>query len=209
MCKKTLKIFFPNSVIIWLGLQVINSYCCDINFIDVEADKPISSFRTVPNYSYRLMAFIRHYWFLKNFLHFILSGEWHIITIITNIVRYKSCEIFIQFINRQVIDFIKVRMFLAVSAVHGFLELNFLPEEFFGFTFIKIGSFVGQVFATFATFFTASNSFLNTQDIYYSMFWAVSRNFILQLFRFLHATFATFSIFACYFSQLFRFLHAK
>ena len=39
-------------------------------------------------------------------------------------------------------------------------------------------------------FFTASNSFLNTQDIYNSMFWAVSRNFILQLF-------ATFSIFAC------------
>ena len=32
------------------------------------------------------------------------------------------------------------------------------------------------------------------------MFRAVSQNFILQLF-------ATFSIFACYFSQLFRFLH--
>jgi len=51
-------------------------------------------------------------------------------------------------------------------------------------------------------FFTASNSFLNTQDIYNSMFWAVSRNFILQLF-------ATFSIFACYFSQLFSIFACK
>jgi len=187
---------------------VINSYCCDINFIDVEADKPISSFRTVPNYSYRLMAFIRHYWFLKNFLHFILSGEWHIITIITNIVRYKSCEIFIQFINRQVIDFIKVRMFLAVSAVHGFLELNFLPEEFFGFTFIKIGSFVGQVFATFATFFYSFqqlpkysryilfNVLSCFQEFYIATFSIFACNFC-NFFDFCMLLFATFSIFAC------------
>jgi len=51
---------------------------------------------------------------------------------------------------------------------------------------------LGQVFATFATFFTASDSFLNTQNICSSMFWAVSRKFILQLF-------ATFTIFMCNF----------
>ena len=51
---------------------------------------------------------------------------------------------------------------------------------------------LGQVFATFATFFTASNNFLNTQNTCSSMFWAVSRVVILQLF-------ATFSIFACKF----------
>ena len=50
-------------------------------------------------------------------------------------------------------------------------------------------SLVGQVFATFATFFY---SFLNTQNICSSVLRAVSRNFILQLF-------ATFSIFTCQF----------
>jgi len=45
---------------------------------------------------------------------------------------------------------------------------------------------VGQVFATFATFFY---SFLNTQNICSSVFRDVSRNFILQLFRFLLANF--------------------
>jgi len=35
-------------------------------------------------------------------------------------------------------------MFLTVSAVHGFLELNFLPEEFFGFMFIKLGCHLMQ-----------------------------------------------------------------
>ena len=45
-------------------------------------------------------------------------------------------------------------------------------------------------FASFATFLTASNCFLNTQNMCSSMFWAVSQNFVLQLF-------ATFSIFPC------------
>ena len=39
-------------------------------------------------------------------------------------------------------------------------------------------SSVGQVFATFATFFTALDSFRNTQNVYSTMFQAVSRNFI-------------------------------
>ena len=45
---------------------------------------------------------------------------------------------------------------------------------------------LGQVFATSATFFY---SILNTQNICSSVFRAVSRNFILQLFRFLRANF--------------------
>jgi len=53
-------------------------------------------------------------------------------------------------------------------------------------------SLLGQVFATF--FY----SFLNTQNICSSMFWDVSRNFILQLFRFLRATFY------CNFYQILR-----
>jgi len=46
---------------------------------------------------------------------------------------------------------------------------------------------IGQMFATF---FTASNSFLNTQNICSSMFWAVFKNFLLRIF-------AIFSIFTC------------
>ena len=47
-------------------------------------------------------------------------------------------------------------------------------------------SLLGQVFATF---FTASDSFLNTKNLRSTMFQAVFRNFILQLFSFLRATF--------------------
>ena len=53
---------------------------------------------------------------------------------------------------------------------------------------LSLTSSLGQVFATFATFFTALDSFRNTQNVYSTMFQAVSRNFILQLF----ATFLTF-----------------
>ena len=52
--------------------------------------------------------------------------------------------------------------------------------------------------ASFWNFCTASNSFLNTQSICSSISWAVSRNFILQLFRSLRA------IFYCNFYQVLR-----
>ena len=47
----------------------------------------------------------------------------------------------------------------------------------------------GQVSATYATFFTASGSFLSHKKLYYSMYGAVCLNFILLLFWFLKATF--------------------
>ena len=45
---------------------------------------------------------------------------------------------------------------------------------------------IGQVFATF---FTASDSFLNAENLCSTMFSVVFRNFRLQLFPFLPATF--------------------